>query len=254
LTDFGTEDHYVSAMKGVILSINPAVKIVDITHGVQPQQIRQGGYLLWSVSRYFPHGTIFMNVIDPGVGSKRRIVCLRSRRSTFLAPDNGLLDFIQTEEKIVEAVEVKEAAARKYLPSEISATFHGRDIFAPLTAHISTGVPIKKLGDIFVPPSPASPFVRSRSDLVHPCILHIDHFGNIITNIRTGELHEKDLQAVSIGRNLVSRWIQYYEEAPDKTPCLLVGSAGLIEVSVKYDSAARLLNATLDTPMKIYWR
>jgi len=256
LTDFGSRDQYVAAMKGVILSINPAAQIVDITHEVQPQRTRQAGYLLWSVYKYFPSGSIFINVVDPEVGSKRRIIGVRTSHFTFLAPDNDLLDFIFSEEKVIEEIEIIEEKAKKYMLGEISSTFHGRDVFAPLAAHLSQGFPLKRLGIPLKPKSVSSQFIYLEEDTTKCCILHIDRFGNVITNLKMNKTEQvvEKLKAVSIGTTLVSRLINCYDEAPANTPCLIVGSNGLIEISVKNRSAAHLLNATLDTPVKIYWR
>jgi S-adenosylmethionine hydrolase len=255
-TDFGTKDQYVGVIKGVILSINPEVQIVDILHNIFPHRIRQAGYLLWSTYSYFPEGTIFVNIVDPGVGGKRTIVAVKTKKFTFLAPDNGILDFILSTEKVVEEVEVREKEAKKYLFEAVSSTFQGRDIFAPLAAHISKGVPIKQFGMAIKPKEIAPPFVHSQMTAAHPCILHIDRFGNVITNIYPKDVANvaAEIQAVSIDRNFVSRWIRFYEEAPENTPCLIIGSSGLVEISVKNNSAARLLNATLDAPLKAYWR
>jgi len=235
LTDFGSRDQYVAAMKGVILSINPAVQIVDITHEVQPQRTRQAGYLLWSVYKYFPKGSIFINIVDPEVGSVRRIIGVRTNHFTFLAPDNDLLDFIFSEEKVMEEIEVTKENAKKYMLGEISSTFHGRDVFAPLAAHLSKGLPLKRLGVPLKPKSVSPQFVHSEEDTTNCCILHIDRFGNIITNLKmndTGQVIEK-LKVVSVGINLISRVINCYDEAPTNTPCLIVGSNKLVEISVK---------------------
>jgi S-adenosyl-L-methionine hydrolase (adenosine-forming) len=256
LTDFGSRDQYVAAMKGVILSINPAVQIVDITHEIQPQKTRQAGYLLWSVYKYFPKGTVFINVVDPEVGSKRRIIGVRTSRFTFLAPDNSLLDFIFNEEKVIEEIEVTKEDARKYMIGEISSTFHGRDVFAPLAAHLSKGLPLKRLGIPLKPKSGSLKFIQSKEDTINCCILHIDRFGNIVTNLKmdnTGQVVKK-LKTVSLGTNIISRLIKCYDEAPANTPCLIVGSNKLVEISVQNKSAAYFLNATLDTPVKVYWR
>ena len=256
LTDFGSRDQYVAAMKGVILSINPAAKILDITHEVQPQRVRQAGYLLWSVYKYFPKGTVFVSIVDPGVGSKRRILGVRTKQFIFLAPDNGLLDFILSEEKVMEEIEVREEDAKEYVLHDISSTFHGRDVFAPLAAHISKGLLLKRLGVPLNPMLISSQFVRSQTDTKKARILHIDCFGNIITNLVMNDAEQvnKNLKAISAGTNLVTRSIHNYDEAPANTPCLIVGSNGLVEISVKNKSAAHLLRTTLDTPLKIYWR
>jgi S-adenosylmethionine hydrolase len=256
LTDFGLPDQYVASMKGVMLSINSSVNIVDITHEIQPYRIRQAAYVLWSVYNYFPKDTIFVNVVDPGVGSERRIIVMKTKKYTFIAPDNGLLDFVLYQEKNATIIEVTQSSLKKYAIGDISSTFHGRDLIAPLAAYISDNVPIKQFGVPCTLPDIFSPFVSSRMDVASMCVLHIDNYGNIITNLLSFEVEKsmKGIQAVSIGSNMVSKWIRFYDEAPDNTPCLIVGSSGLVEISAKKNSAARLLRATLDSKLKIYWR
>jgi S-adenosylmethionine hydrolase len=256
LTDFGLHDQYVASMKGVMLSINSSVNIIDITHEIQPYRIRQAAYMLWSVYNYFPKGTIFVNIIDPGVGSGRRLIVMKTKKYTFIAPDNGLLDFILYQEKSTSAVEVTQSSLKKYAIGDISSTFHGRDLIAPLAAYISNNVPIERFGITYTLPEILSPFVRSRTDVVSLCVLHIDNYGNIITNLRSFEVEKsmQAIQAISIGSNMVSKWIRFYDEAPENTPCLIVGSSGLVEISAKNNSAARFLRASLDSKLKVYWR
>jgi S-adenosyl-L-methionine hydrolase (adenosine-forming) len=256
LTDLGLQDQYVASMKGVILSINPSVDIIDITHEIQPYRIRQAAYVLWSAYNYFPKDTIFVNVVDPGVGSKRRIIMMKTKKYVFIAPDNGLLDFVLYQEKTSTAIEVSQSSLKEYILGDISSTFHGRDLIAPIAAYISNGVPLQQFGKSFSLPEIFSPFATYRTDAVQAYILHIDHYGNIITNIRSLEAEKsmKEIQTISIGSNMVAQWIRFYDEAPENTPCLIVGSGGLVEVSVKNNSAARLLNATLDSKLKVYWR
>ena len=256
LSDFGSQDQYVASMKGVMLSINSSLNIVDITHEIQPYRIRQAAFMLWSVYNYFPKDTIFVNVVDPGVGSGRRIIVMKTKNYTFIAPDNGLLDFVVYQEKSVTAVEITQSSLKKYAIGDISSTFHGRDLIAPLAAYISNNVPIKRFGTPFTLPEILSPFVRSRADVVPMSVLHIDYFGNIITNLQSFEVEKsmKSIQTISIGSNMVSKWIRFYDEAPENTPCLIVGSSGLVEVSAKNNSAARLLHASLDSKLKVYWR
>jgi S-adenosyl-L-methionine hydrolase (adenosine-forming) len=256
LTDFGLRDHYAASMKGVIVSINPVVNIVDITHEIEPYRTQQAAYVLWSVYNYFPKDTIFACVVDPGVGGARRIVVMKTKKYTFIAPDNGLLDFVLFEQKASTAIEVTQSSLKEYILGDISSTFHGRDLIAPLAAYISDKVPIKRFGISYTLPEIRSPFVVSRTDTIPMCILHIDRYGNIITNIRSHELEKsiKEIQTVSIGRNMVTKWIRFYDEAPENTPCLVVGSNGLVEISAKKSSAAHLLSATLDSKLKVYWR
>ena len=256
LTDFGLQDEYVSSMKGVMLSINSSLNIVDISHGIQPFRIREAAYILWSVYNYFPHGTLFVNVVDPGVGSNRRIIIMKTKKYTFIAPDNGLLDFIVYQEKNVSSVEVTQASLKKLTTGNISSTFHGRDLIAPLAAYISNNVAIRQFGTPYQLSEVFSPFVGTRTDVAPICVLHIDGYGNIITNLRSFEFEKsmKAIQAVSVGTNMVSKWIRYYDEAPENTPCLMIGSSGLVEISAKKNSAARFLRATLDSKLKVYWR
>ena len=256
LSDFGSQDQYVASMKGVMLSINSSLNIVDITHEIQPYRIRQAAFMLWSVYNYFPKDTIFVNVVDPGVGSGRRIIVMKTKNYTFIAPDNGLLDFVVYQEKSAAAVEITQSSLKKYAIGDISSTFHGRDLIAPLAAYISDNIPIKHFGLPVTLPETLSPFVRSRTDVIPMRVLHIDHFGNIITNLQSFEVEKsmKAIQTISIGSNMVSKWIRFYDEAPDNTPCLIVGSSGLVEISAKNNSAAHLLRASLDSKLKVYWR
>lgn len=256
LTDFGVLDPYVGVMKGVILSINPHVHIVDITHGVLAQNVRQGGYLLWSAYRYFPPHTVFVAVVDPGVGSTRRILGVRTQRGTFLAPDNMLLDFILAEESVLEAVEVDQQR-NPFVLSNISATFHGRDIFAPVAAHLSKGRRLKEMGRPLAIHRPASPFVDVGKDKKSAgTVLHIDRFGNIVTNLRAGSYEEAStsVQEVVINRKPVRRWTRTYAEAPEGKPCCILGSSGVVEIVVKNDSAARMLNAAIGRTLTVRWR
>jgi S-adenosyl-L-methionine hydrolase (adenosine-forming) len=181
---------------------------------------------------------------------------MKTKKYTFLAPDNGLLDLVLYQEKSVTAIEVTPSSLKKYAIGDISSTFHGRDLIAPLAAYISDNVSIKQFGIPYSLPEILSPFVRSRMDTVPLSIFHIDHYGNIITNLRSFEMDKsmKAIQTISIGSNMVSKWIRSYDEAPENTPCLIVGSSGLVEISAKNNSAARLLHATLDSKVKIYWR
>jgi len=256
LTDFGIQDQYVASMKGVILSLQPQACIVDLSHDVQPHKIIQAGYLLWSSYNYFPRHTIFVCVVDPGVGSERKILAAKTRHFTFLAPENGLLDAVLSEEAKFELVEVSMEKLENIVPANVAPTFHGRDIFAPIAAHLSAGLEIQALGTMRKEPFVHSPFVHGPEDVTKAAILHIDRFGSIITNVRAGELisAQKKIKAVAVGSNLVSRWVCTYTEAPENTPCLLVGSSGIVEVSVKSKSAAALLSVGTETPLKVYWQ
>ncbi|GHO43379.1 SAM hydrolase/SAM-dependent halogenase family protein [Ktedonospora formicarum] len=183
MTDFGLKDGFVGVMKGVILTITPNARFIDTTHQVEPQQVAQGAWLLSSHYRYFPAGTIFLCVVDPGVGSDRRAIAVHAGDYYFVGPDNGLFSLILAELPFYQAVELTEPA---YRLASVSSTFHGRDIFAPAAAHIAAGLPLEKLG----PELEVSSLRRlgnlqaiREGDEVEASVIHIDHFGNIITSI-----------------------------------------------------------------------
>lgn len=249
LTDFGLSDHYVGTMKAVIASICPAARVIDVSHEIGARQVREGAYVLWSSYRFFPAGTVFIAVVDPGVGTKRRILGIRTAKYIFLAPDNGLLDFVRADEFAIDSREVR-VSGSPYVLSYISSTFHGRDIFAPVAAFLCRGV---DFGEIGSPASLGSPrfsfFVPGRQPGT-PVILHIDRFGNIITNIRV-DPEANSVRSLSIGRKKIDQWVKNYVEAPAGAPCLIVGSGGLIEIVMKNESAGARLKATLESPVRI---
>ncbi len=239
LTDFGLTDGYVGSMKGVIRSIAPAAEIIDVSHLVEPGNIDQAAYLLWSVHRHYPQGTIFTCVVDPGVGTPRRILCARGDGLLYLAPDNGLLKFILSAHPNLSIVDVTN---EKYFLRPVSRTFHGRDIFAPVAAHLARGLRASKLGPPVIPKVGGERFLRITSGTRLPAegrILHIDHFGNIITNIMFPS--GRRAFTVRIAGHSISRTSPTYGVAPAGTPVLIRGSSGMLEISVRNSSAARLL-------------
>jgi S-adenosylmethionine hydrolase len=249
LTDFGTEDHFVGTMKGVIASRCPDARVLDLSHGVRPQQVKQAAFLLWSAYRYFPAGTIFVAVADPGVGTQRRILLLKGGTWWFLAPDNGLTDLVFRDEHAEMCIDVKIRGSKYVLP-QVSSTFHGRDVFAPLAAHLASGVSPELLGNPIVPPAPSLGFVVGKP-AARAAVLHIDRFGNLITDIRIGDPNV--LKSVSGGKKRVRQWTQRYAEAPDRVPCLMIGSSGLVEIAVRNGSAAKVLGWNESTTLGVSW-
>ncbi len=236
-------------MKGVIASIHPEARVIDISHEINPQRVREGAYVLWSSYRFFPAGTVFVSVVDPGVGTGRKIILLRTGKHFFLAPDNGILDLVRSDEKVIASCEVKTSGS-PYVLSDVSATFHGRDIFAPVAAYCARGVSLEEIGTPASLRPPDSPFVIPGKKGGVPVILHIDRFGNIVTNIRmAGESNV--VQYVRVRGKKIGRWIRTYEEAPPRTPCLIVGSSGLLEIVMENESAQARLKATMDSPVRI---
>ena len=265
-TDFGLTDAYVPAMKGVILGINPEAKLVDICHNIQPQNIPQAAFVLGTAYQFFPRRTVHMVVVDPGVGTERRAIILRTPLADFIAPDNGVLSYVLRESlaKSVEdygdlqQVELKpdvEAIAitkPQFWRSPVSPTFHGRDIFAPVAAHLSLGFPLKDFGEavasVAMLPLPRPYQVPDGTLVGH--ILHIDSFGNLITNIRDDELPQAEgVITTGVGNQTISGLSRTYAEG--KGLLALIGSSGYLEVSLKGGSAGALLNAEVGNEVRI---
>jgi S-adenosylmethionine hydrolase len=250
LTDFGTADYFVAAVKGVILTVNPLVSIVDITHEIPPQDIEAGAFTLLSCYRDFPAGTVHMAVVDPGVGSARRAIVVSAGSHCFVGPDNGLFSYILDREP---SAQVFHATARAYFRESPSTTFHGRDIFAPVAAALSKGVKPAKLGpqieDAVRLPS-LSP-VKRRDGKVEGRIIQIDRFGNCITNLTRADLPETEGKRLLIKRRVIKTFRRFYaDERGSKTgltstPELFAiwGSAGFLELAINGGSAAKLLHA-----------
>jgi len=245
ITDFGLQDGYVGVMKGVITKINPSVKIIDISNNIESQDIFQAAYVLYSSYAYFPKRTIHVVVVDPGVGSKRRVLCLKTKDYLFIAPDNGVLSFIAARE---ESPSIREITNKKLFLSEISDTFHGRDIFAPTAAHLSKGFSYKDLGkrvskinEIDLPKP-----IRSPGGVLKGEIIYVDGFGNLITNINrdmVDRLREKseDL-AIVVGRRKLNKISNSYADVGVGDVVAIFGSSGYLEISVNHGSARDVLN------------
>lgn len=253
LTDFGLCDGYVASMKGVIHSILPDAKIVDITNEISPQNVSEAAFILWSVYKYFPPNTIFISVVDPGVGSNRDIICVKTKNHTFLAPDNGLLKYIIASERVKEVVSVTN---KEYFCSEVSSTFHGRDIFAPVAAHLIRGIPLRTLGEKIEPVTKPEAFINLENQAptnITGKVIHIDRFGNIITNVLVTHLESfKSITDVRINKQTVKFFRNTYSEEKSNKPFVLTGSRNLLEISVRAKSAAKLIKAKVGMPVKIY--
>jgi S-adenosylmethionine hydrolase len=244
LTDFGRGDAYVASMKGVILSLNPAAMLVDLSHEVPPQDIRAGAFILAEAAAYFPPGTIHLAVVDPGVGSGRRALAARCQGHYWVGPDNGLfhLSFSRASELTVVSLENPQ-----YFRPQVSATFHGRDIFAPVAAHLSLGVDLERFGPRITDPVslgfPEPVFTR---EAIKGEIIYVDRFGNLVSNVGAGELtawsggRTLSLRAGSLNLRGLAR--TYTDAAPGEF-LALTGSHGFLEIACARDSAARKLKA-----------
>jgi S-adenosylmethionine hydrolase len=236
-TDFGLVDHYVGTMKGVILGICPHAQVVDISHEVKPFAIREGAYLVAQAYRYFPKKTVHVVVVDPGVGSSRRPILLEAAGQYFIAPDNGVLSMIYQAEKS----KIRLIANDRYFRHPVSRTFHGRDIFAPVGAHIAAGEPAARIGKIiddYLRPAFGKP-VRTGKRTWTGEVLHIDRFGNIVTNFLASDFPDLERRDVSlaIGPVEIEVLAHNYTECSEGELFLIVGSSGYVEVSMNQGSA-----------------
>lgn len=253
-TDFGTRDAYVPAMKGTMLSICPEARLVDVTHEISPQDVMEAAFVLRSALPYFPEGSIHLVVVDPGVGTERRAVALRADDRWFVGPDNGVFPLVLDEEPPDAMVELDDPGFWRS-PSP-STTFHGRDIFAPAAAHLATGRSVEELGspiDTLEPLRWALPSTAPQT--VQGWVVHVDHFGNCVTNVRRSTLAEAvqlddpepSLDAFPpmkafVGSTVLRELHPTYGAVPEGDPLLLFGSTGYLEVSVNGGNAAELLD------------
>ena len=246
-TDFSTRDGFVGTMKGVIAGIAPNAKVVDLTHDLAPGDIRAGAFALAASCRFFPKGTIHLAVVDPGVGSRRKAIAVQTANGVFVGPDNGVLSWALAKEKIgaIHALENK-----AYFLQSVSRTFHGRDVFAPVAAHLNRGVPIQNFGPALTDfvhldwPEPGAGRGGFEGEVVY-----IDHFGNAITNLESRLLRGSDAASCEIyaRHRRVCPLDTFYQAVAPKTPVALVGSSGFLEIAVNGGSAEKALGMKVGT-------
>ena len=246
LTDFGSQDYFVGAMKGAILSINPAANIVDITHEIPPQDIRAAAFNLLAVYKDFPAGTVHVAVVDPGVGSDRRPILIECAQQIFVGPDNGTFTWICEGEEDFHAIHL---TSDKFFREPVSRTFHGRDIFAPVAAALSTGVAPEEFGAVI------EDLVRLESlrprwidqEVAEASIIHIDRFGNCITNLTREDLGRDGLDGAKLmvnGHEVSSLRESFADgEANNDELFCVFGSAGFLEIAAQNSSASAILGA-----------
>ncbi|NDJ76310.1 MAG: SAM-dependent chlorinase/fluorinase [Chloroflexi bacterium] len=271
LTDFGLSDAYVGTMKGIVLSLCPTARIVDLTHDIRPQNVKQAAYVLLTAYRFFPPGTVFLVVVDPGVGTQRKPIAVQTDRGLFVAPDNGVLSYVLSVVELQAAVVLDNS---DYHLPDVSATFHGRDLFSPVAAHLANGMRLESLGSALDQlkhlPEPllevALPDIRGE-------VLHTDHFGNIITSI--GHLrwigadrlqlipefgpdqaacYELDAAAcrVTVGSHTLHRIRTTYGAVPVQRLTSLVGSSGQLEIGMNRGKAARTLAVSIGDSITLH--
>jgi len=257
ITDFGTKDYYVGTMKGVIYGINPLAKIVDITHEIKPQDIIEAAFTLYCSYKYFPIRTIHMVIVDPTVGSNRRALLVVSDEYYFIAPDNGVLSFIYDTGSVSTVIEI---TSEHYFLDNISSTFHGRDIFAPAAAWLSKGIESSKFGEpindylkLTIPKPRIIP-----PNIIKGIVLHIDKFGNIITNI-TKEDYDKALQTfnkstfskIILNQFEITSFKKSYYEGGKNELISLIGSTNFLEIASFQANAALITNANRGNEVSI---
>lgn len=254
ITDFGTRDYYAGAMKGVILSIAPQATIVDITHDIEPHNVIHGAFVLRRTVEWFPPGTVHLAVVDPGVGSDRRILAGRYAGQVVIAPDNGLISLVHSDLTLLELHAVENT---RYFPGPVSHTFHGRDIIAPVAAHVASGVDLAQLG----PPAGeievlqlATP-QRLASGGLQGTVLYVDHFGNLVTNIGQEHLAEvyrglSDVK-VYVSDTCIGPIHRMYSDVAVGEPLALIGSSGMLEISVNRSRAADRWPSEADTVISV---
>jgi len=267
-TDFGYGDAYVAAVKGAILNINPEASIVDVSHSIGPQDILQAAFILNAAYRYFPKQTVHVAIVDPGVGSERRGIILKTPSAIFVAPDNGILSYviddlfsvegrsvIEQTHGLTEVVFKKglEAAAitdPRFWRHPVSPTFHGRDIFAPVAAGLSLGISPyefgEKISSLHVLPI-AKPSLDPDGNVVGQ-VLHVDRFGNLITNVRSNNLPGKNI-VIEVGGRCIQGITDYY--AQKEGIMAVVGSSGYLEISLRDGSACDFLDIAVGDGIRV---
>jgi S-adenosylmethionine hydrolase len=244
-TDYGSSDHFVGVMKGVILSINPEVNIVDLTHSVLAHDILDGALAIGQSYRYFPPKTVHVVVVDPGVGTARRPILVAGDQHYFVAPDNGVLSSVYEQS---ESLHVWDIISEHYFRQPVSKTFHGRDIFAPVAAWLTKSWQTSSFGE------PITDFVRfgipkakRTGNTVQGTVLHADHFGNLITNITAADLPElaagEGKLTISVGNGQVTKVVETFAQGAAGEVVGLMGSSGYLELSVNKGNASRTLGA-----------
>jgi hypothetical protein len=248
-TDFGLADGYVGSMQGVILSIAPGARLVNLSHQVPAQDVRAGAFVLYQAVPFFPRDTIHVAVVDPGVGSQRRALAVRTAEGIFVAPDNGVLSYVLKGAGVREAVSLTNP---DYQLPDVSATFHGRDIFAPAAAYLAAGVPLSELGPRainLVRLAMPQPQYTSEGELIAH-VMHVDHFGNLVLDLTGAELSDRETFELA-GRRVAGLSRTFADVAPGQ-PVVYVGSSrDHVEVAIRDGNAARELGLSAGDPVRV---
>jgi len=250
-TDFSIHDPYVAAMKGVILNHCPDVTIVDISHSIQPQNVDEAAFILNGVYRYFPKGAIHVVVVDPGVGSDRAVLAVDTSDYLFLAPDNGVLKYIFNDSPKARVFRV---INRELFLKNVSNTFHGRDVFAPVSAHLASGHPIESVGEScsdYIQGEIKNSTVEENS--ISGEIIYIDGFGNGITNINQEQITGRKNIRIRIGDRAIQMLVSSYSEGAIGEILVIIGSFGTLEIAVREGNAQKMLNFQSGDLVQVGW-
>jgi hypothetical protein len=241
-TDFGAADHFVAAMKGVILGLAPRARIVDITHEIAPYDVNEAGFVLAQAWHWFPQGTTHVVVVDPGVGSERRPILLEAGGHYFVGPDNGVFSMIYAAGKH----KVRVISNRKFMRTEVSRTFHGRDIFAPAAAYLTRKIPAASFGKLI------TDYVHN-SQAPAGSVLKVDRFGNLITNFHIDKFSGIQTRPfeLRIGRQIIRRLALTYSDTEIGEVFVIVGSSGYLEIAANQENAAQKLGCGQGTPVEL---
>ncbi len=250
-TDFGDRDHFVGTMKGVILRILPTAQIVDICHQVTPFEIAEAGFVVAQAYRFFPPRTVHVVVVDPGVGTMRRPILVEAAGQYFVGPDNGVFSMIYAREKH----KVRHITAERYFLKPVSDTFHGRDIFAPVAAHLRKGIPPSRFGkliqdylrsDFFKPVRTGKRYWTGR-------VLKVDRFGNLITNLTLEDVPDLAFRPfrITVGARVVDRMVRTFAEAEPGELVVIPGSSGFLEIAMNQQSASEYLKCGVGAPVEV---
>ncbi len=250
-SDFGDRDGFVAQMKGMILGINPEAVLIDITHSIEPFSSLDAALVVNGFFRYFPVGSIHLVVVDPGVGSDRRGIVLRSSGHYFVGPDNGVFSLIYSND---DSFEIREIENPRLIAIKPHPTFHGRDIFAPIAAHLSKGTDFSEIGHIISDPERIYlPRVIKLEQGIEGKVIHIDRFGNLSVNIGADML-ERPVDEISLGSLKIKKLNRTFSDVPDHEPLALINSFGLLEIAINKRSAADSLGVGIGARVKVTWR
>jgi S-adenosyl-L-methionine hydrolase (adenosine-forming) len=256
MTDFGINDHFVGIMKGVIFKINPNAKVFDLTHAIEPHNIKHAAFILEISEKYYPENTIFCTVVDPGVGSNREIIALKKDEKIFLAPNNGILSYIINNDDYEEYLFVNNFS---HFIKSISNTFHGRDVFAPIAAHLSNGIPIEDFSekcsfeDIVQIEKPLC-YINEKNELVGE-VIYVDHFGNLMTSIHRAvweNFNQKSkIFQILINDKKIEKLSKTYSDVGINEPLAYIGSSEYLEIAIRNGNAAKYFQAISGGLIKI---